>query len=139
RGESADVLGNLITVTETTERVLGERRLRTLRDLGALAMAAKTPEEAAQLAAETLSANDADKPFSLLYLVEDDGRHARLVASSGEIESPATPSLIGDDAREPAGQVVASARAGVGDDLRALAPLPSGPRRSCRRQSASNS
>src|SRR5436189_271461 len=93
RGESADVLGNLITVTETTERVLGERRLRTLRDLGALAMAAKTPEEAAQLAAETLSANDADMPFSLLYLVEDDGRHARLVASSGGIESPATPSL----------------------------------------------
>src|SRR3989442_1037071 len=26
RGERADVLGNLITVTETTERVLGERR-----------------------------------------------------------------------------------------------------------------
>src|SRR5438046_497837 len=108
RGESADVLGNLITVTETTERVLGERRLRTLRDLGALAMAAKTPEEAAQLAAETLSANDADMPFSLLYLVEDDGRHARLVASSGGIESPATPSL-------------------VVDDLRALERLPSGP------------
>ncbi len=127
RGESADVLGNLITVTETTERVLGERRLRTLRDLGALAMAAKTPEEAAQLAAETLSANDADMPFSLLYLVEDDGRHARLVASSGGIESPATPSLIGDDARWPAGQVVASARAVVVDDLRALEPLPSGP------------
>src|SRR2546430_1149636 len=127
RGESADVLGNLITVTETTERVLGERRLRTLRDLGALAMAAKTPEEAAQLAAETLSANDADMPFSLLYLVEDDGRHARLVASSGGIESPATLSLIGDDARWPAGQVVASARAVVVDDLRALERLPSGP------------
>src|SRR5437867_39522 len=127
RGESADVLGNLITVTETTGRVLGERRLRTLRDLGALAMAGKTPEEAAQLAAETLSANDADMPFSLLYLVEDDGRHARLVSSSGGIESPATPSLIGDDARWPAGQVVASARAVVVDDLRALEPLPSGP------------
>ena len=127
RGESAEVLGNLITVTETTGRVLGERRLRTLRDLGALAMAAKTPEEAAQLAAETLSANDADMPFSLLYLVEDDGRHARLVSSSGGIESPATPSLIGDDARWPAGQVVASARAVVVDDLRALEPLPSGP------------
>src|SRR5205809_704099 len=127
RGESADVLGNLITVTEPPGRVLGERRLRTLHDLGTLAMAAKTPEEAAQLASETLSANDADMPFSLLYLVEDDGRHARLVASSGGIESPATPSLIGDDARWPAGQVLASARAVVVDDLRALEPLPSGP------------
>ena len=35
RDESGDVGGVLVTVTETTERVLGERRLKTLRELAA--------------------------------------------------------------------------------------------------------
>ena len=42
RDESGDVGGVLVTVTETTERVLNDRRLRTLRELAAGAAAGGT-------------------------------------------------------------------------------------------------
>jgi PAS domain S-box-containing protein len=131
RGETADVLGNLITVTETTERVLGERRLRTLRDLGALAMAGKTPDEAARLATQTLDAAGVDVPFALLYLVDDDGRHARLACTSGiapgTAMSPTTVELTGSETTWPLARVVTSAAPVVMADLVDLGALPSGP------------
>ena len=131
RGERADVLGNLITVTETTERVLGERRLRTLHDIGALAMAGKTPDEAGLLAIHALSGNAADVPFSLLYLVDDDARHARLVATSGVEAGTAAGRAVADLAANEAvwslDRVVASASAVVVDDLARLGPLPCRP------------
>ena len=42
REESGDVGGVLVTVTETTERVLGERRLKTLQALAAETREAQT-------------------------------------------------------------------------------------------------
>lgn len=66
RDESGDVGGVLVTVAETTARVLGERRLRTLRDLAARA-AGTTDETPAWIdAAATLALNPADIPFALL-------------------------------------------------------------------------
>lgn len=55
---------------EQTERVLGERRFRTLRDLAALAEEARTPDEVCRLAVDVLARNVADVPFALLYVVE---------------------------------------------------------------------
>ena len=130
RGETAEVLGNLITVTETTGRVLGERRLRTLRDLGALAIGGKTPEEAMRLAAATLSANPADVPFALLYLIDEKGRSARLAAASGLAPgAPASPVTLelADGGTWPIGRVVSSGRSMVAGDLGALGPLPREP------------
>ncbi|HXV42359.1 MAG TPA: GAF domain-containing protein, partial [Anaerolineae bacterium] len=83
RDESGGVGGILITCTETTERVLGERRLRTLRDLGAQASEGKTAEEAGRLATATLAHNPADVPFALLYLLDAEGEQARLVGTAG--------------------------------------------------------
>ena len=60
--------GVLATVAETTEQVYGERQLRTLRELGARAAEAKTPELACQMAAATFAENGFDVPFALLYL-----------------------------------------------------------------------
>jgi hypothetical protein len=81
--DSGVVDGILCICYETTSRVIGDGRLRTLRDLGRTVASAKTPEEACILAADALAANPQDVPFSLLYLVDAEGRHARLVASSG--------------------------------------------------------
>ena len=75
--------GVLATVTETTEQVYGERQLRTLRELGARAAGAKTAEQACDDAAATLAENRRDVPFALFYLLDDDGRRARLAASVG--------------------------------------------------------
>lgn len=89
--------GVLATVSETTAQVQAERQSRTLRELRARATQAKTAAEACQKAAAALLDNLADIPFSLLYLLDDDGGHARLVASSGFGDQPAVagPPTIG--------------------------------------------
>ncbi len=77
RDETGGVGGVLATCSETTKRVLGERRLHTLRDLAARAASAKTAEAACVLAADALSENFADIPFAVLYLLDSEGQQAR--------------------------------------------------------------
>jgi len=74
--------GVLATVHETTEKVVGERRIAALRDLGARTAEAKTAEEACRVVAEQLARTPKDMPFALLYLLEQGGRVARLVAAT---------------------------------------------------------
>lgn len=75
--------GVLATVNEITEQVVGERRIVALRDLGARVGEARTAEEACLIAAETMTGHDRDIPFALLYLIEEDGKHARLAGAAG--------------------------------------------------------
>ncbi|MBD2435656.1 response regulator [Nostoc sp. FACHB-110] len=81
--ENGQVGGVFTAVTETTKRVIGERQLRTLRELAANTLAAKSVEKACQIAWATLANNPYDIPLALLYLVENDGRQARLVETIG--------------------------------------------------------
>ena len=73
--------GVLVTVSETTEQVQGERQLGTLRELAVRTADAKSAEQICERAARTLGENPWDLPFALLYLVDDDSSRARLVAS----------------------------------------------------------
>ena len=75
--DTGAVGGVLGVVHETTERVLAERRLRTLRDLAGATAQAASPDDACRLAGQALAANGADAPFALFYLLEAPGR-ARL-------------------------------------------------------------
>jgi PAS domain S-box-containing protein len=75
--------GVLATVHEITEKVIGERRVLTLRDLSGRLVEASSVEEACRSAAEILETHDRDMPFSLFYLLEEEGRRARLVGASG--------------------------------------------------------
>src|SRR5262249_53498666 len=76
-------IGGVLLVTfETTERVLAERRLRTLRELASETARARSADEACACAAGVLAGNPSDLPFCLLYLTEDDGT-PRLSASTG--------------------------------------------------------
>jgi len=68
RVESGAVGGVYCIVTETTERVIGERRLALLRDLAARNATARTEREACVLAIETLTAQSHDIAFALVYL-----------------------------------------------------------------------
>ncbi len=68
--ETGQIGGAFSAVSETTLRVLGERRLQTLRDLAAQAGQAKTVEQACQMAIQTIASNSIDIPFALIYLVE---------------------------------------------------------------------
>jgi signal transduction histidine kinase/CheY-like chemotaxis protein len=67
RVESGTVGGVFCIVTETTERVVGERQLALLRDLAARNATARTERDACVLAMETLAAKP-DVAFALAYL-----------------------------------------------------------------------
>ena len=83
RDETSGVGGVLVTVTETTGRVLSARRLGALHELSERTLQAKSPEGACEAAALALKQARSDVPFALLYLLSQDGKVARLAASSG--------------------------------------------------------
>ncbi len=82
RDEGGNIVGLFHPVTETTARMLSERRTRALRDL-ARAGKAHTVVDALVLSAETLDEYDLDIPFLLLYQIDEPLKQARLVATSG--------------------------------------------------------
>jgi signal transduction histidine kinase/BarA-like signal transduction histidine kinase len=71
RVESGAVGGVFCIVTETTERVVGQRRMALLRDLAARNATARTAREACVLAMDTLAAKPEDVPFALAYLDDE--------------------------------------------------------------------
>jgi len=84
RDESGGVGGIFTPVQETTDQVIGERRLRTLRDLAEAARAANAQSSAqvCRLACLTLEKNLYDIPFAAFYLLSDNGE-ACLAADAG--------------------------------------------------------
>ena len=93
RGDKDKIDGIFCACYETTGRVVGERRLQTLRDLGRIAT--KSAEEACNVALNTLAANPYDVPFVLIYFLDEDDKRARLVCASGlEEGDPGAPSEI---------------------------------------------
>src|SRR6185437_8047499 len=76
--------GVLATVHEITEKVVAERRVVLLRDLGVRSVTgAQTAEAACEVAARILSKHTRDVPFALLYLIDQDGQVARLAGAAG--------------------------------------------------------
>ena len=66
RVETGAIGGVFTAVLETTEEVIGQRRLRTLRDLAARGVDARSERDAWRIAAQTLGENPRDIPFSIL-------------------------------------------------------------------------
>ncbi|WP_305787266.1 SpoIIE family protein phosphatase [Symbioplanes lichenis] len=81
RDDEGSVVGMLCVVSEDTERVLGERRMATLRDLGSDPSAIRTEQQMLTFAGTQLDRNRKDLPFTLTYLA--DGEEARLAAVTG--------------------------------------------------------
>ena len=95
RDETGGIGGVFTAVTETTNQVLGERRLRTLRELAERSTEAKTSAETSQIIIETLAKNRADMPFALLYLLNKDGKQASLDGATGLVpNTPVSPPII---------------------------------------------
>lgn len=98
--EDGTVGGIFCACAETTARVLVDRRMRTLRDLGARTaeVATQTVEEMGAHLLRTLAANGQDVPFALLYLTTPSGTEARLTATAGLVPGgPASPERISLD------------------------------------------
>jgi len=132
RDESGGVGGVLAVVADTTDRVQGERRLAILRDL-ARSTDARTAAQACERASDIFAANTMDVPFSLAYLLDNDGARARLVASSGldpdSIAAPVDVDLTIDDRRRWPLRAAINNRevVVVGNASDRFGPLPGGP------------
>jgi len=100
--DGSRIAGMLCVVTEVTERVIGERRLRVLRDLAARAAGMENVQEACDRLIGVLGEDAWDVPFACLYLLEEDGDSARLAARVGAIPSNLRPESIAlDEASSP--------------------------------------
>jgi len=121
--DETGVAGLFHPVTETTGRMLSERRTGALRDLVAHTGKAQTMEEACVLAAQTLSGYQLDLPFLVFYMRSDHGEEARLIASSGLPQgSPASPALVNlrtaSESTWPLADVACSGRAQLAENLK---------------------
>ncbi len=135
RGESGRVEGIFNAVLETTERVIGERRLRTVRTLAERVAEARTTDLACQIAMQTLGSAPSDIPFALLYLLSDDRTEVVLAGTAGlAAGTPASPvgiplaAPVGVEEVWPVAEVVRTGAARLVENLDArFAQLPGGP------------
>src|SRR5690242_13722181 len=101
RDESGGIGGVFTPVAETTDHVIGERRLDTLRNLAARASQAHAVRAACVAAVGTLADNPYDVPFAGLHIFDESRAHATLMASTGiEAGSSAVPHRITLDTDE---------------------------------------
>ena len=91
RVESGGVGGVYCIVTETTERVIGTRRMTLLKDLAARNATARSAREACTLAMETLAAQPQDVQFALAHL---DGELLGCTPGAQEQRTSAKPELV---------------------------------------------
>ena len=130
RDESGGIAGVFTPVAETTEHVIGARRMRTLRDLAACSSSARDVREACKACAETLGQNCHSIPFAALYLFDEDRSSATLAGSAGiEAGSSVAPVAI-TLAEMPtilADAVKGAQMTSIDDLAEVLGPLPRGP------------
>jgi signal transduction histidine kinase len=123
--------GMLCVVTEETDRLIGERRVETLRGVASALASTNTEDEVLHALRDQLGLNQKDMPFTLTYLYGDDGG-ARLVSSSGiSTAHPLAPEWIEPraDFPWPAHRMLLHPVPRLIEDLaeqRKLAMLPSG-------------
>jgi PAS domain S-box-containing protein len=97
RDESGGVGGAFTAVTETTSRVLSDRRLSALQRLAARVGDLQSIESACTAAAAALGESPRDVPFALLYLLDPrdgDAPRARLAAQTGGVPAALAPAEL---------------------------------------------
>jgi signal transduction histidine kinase len=120
-GDDGTVAGHLCVVSEETDRVIGERRLKTLRSLAGELSKAITEEEVVSCIARCLGENQRDLPFTVLYLFAENGNEARLACQTGMgAHHPAAPeSILLSEANQPwpLGRILAGENSIIVEDL----------------------
>ena len=110
RDECGGVGGILVICSETTARVVAERRLGTLRELASQSAQAQDEASAWRSAAAVMAANRFDLPFALLYSFDGSGGEALL---AGDAPAGLAPPLLRDDDPVPPWPVFAAAATGT--------------------------
>ena len=84
--------GIICANTDDTRRIIGERQLGLLRELGSRTAEARSVEDACRLAALGLDTNPRDLPFAMVYLLDPSKEHLVLAGASGIApDHPAAP------------------------------------------------
>jgi signal transduction histidine kinase len=84
----------IVSIDESTERVIGERRAATLRDVAAESSGSRCVAESCVRAIEALSRHHQEIPFALLYLRDGDGPARLTAAAHVTPEGGASPAMI---------------------------------------------
>ncbi len=124
--------GVMATVVEITEKVIGERRLRILKDLGTQVSEADTDAGVCRAAAAVLGQHPKDAPFAMLYLLDETGKRLDLVARTGIDAGNAGPASYDVHtelaaARWPLAEVLRTERMQVREHIEGLPPVTLGP------------
>ncbi|HEY1872061.1 MAG TPA: GAF domain-containing sensor histidine kinase, partial [Chitinophagaceae bacterium] len=82
-GDKGGTAGMICANTDDTERIIGERQLRTLKDLGKTLAKMQTVTEVYQNALKVLENNLKDFPFAILYKIDNEERYASPIAYAG--------------------------------------------------------
>ena len=134
RDDEGKIPGIFCACYESTGQVIGERRLQTLRDLGRTVIEVKSANEACEAAARTLESNPYDVPFALIYVLDETGQHANLVAATGLKDgAPSIPKQVvltdqSVDTSWPFREVFETAKGKIVADLTSrFGALPGGP------------
>ncbi|WP_207512984.1 hybrid sensor histidine kinase/response regulator [Longitalea luteola] len=127
-GDDGTVKGIFCVCTESTERIINERALQLLRDLGAVAFDEKSLDVIYRNVAEVLGRNNKDFPFAIVYKSDKGGCSAEAAAATGieryehilpQFINPATPSALTSDfcRAYETNKVVVAGINGMRDDL----------------------
>lgn len=130
-GDDGHTAGIICANTDDTQRIVNERQLRTLRDLGRNILNFKDNKSLFSAAIKVLRENAADFPFACLYEIADHGKHAHLVDCTGPDLSHLFPNLLDlslEDTPWHLPLVIQSGKTAVARKLRTqFTSIPSGP------------
>ena len=122
--DDGSVGGVLVTVQETTQRVVSERRVRLLQELAAAMLRARTAEDVCAAAADAFRAAPDDLAFAMVYLLDAGAGRLSLACSEGlDFGSPAAPAEMAADRNEPWPVARALARGDTATDVELSAPV----------------
>lgn len=100
RDDSGAIAGIIVPVIETTFKVLAERRLRALRDLGALPDI-RDSASVIDVAMKVLAAHPLDVPFAACYQIDEHQVATRVGLAGLDSDSPLAPPRFRLDANAP--------------------------------------
>ncbi len=82
-GDDGNVGGVICFNTDDTQRIIGERQVKLLRNLASEAADARTVEDACMLSANSLEYNAYDIPFAMIYLLNQEKQTLTLAGTTG--------------------------------------------------------
>ena len=127
--DDGTIAGMFCVVTEETERVIGERRLSLLRELGSHLTASQTNGEVWVAVENSLAVEPRDLPFTLTYVADGDGSTLSLASTTNVPfgDPVARRTLTPDDVSWPIRSLLDGSAAHVVIDRPRTTVWPSGP------------